>query len=101
MCVQIHHIFPKALLKRAGISRKDRDETANLAFLAARPNRKISMRPPNEYLAEIADRHPERLEAQSVPTNRELWRVERYQEFLAARREMLAARVNDLIANPL
>ena len=35
--IQIHHVFPKALLKKAGVSRKDRDEIANLAFLAARP----------------------------------------------------------------
>src|SRR2546426_5359484 len=39
-----------AVLKKAGASRKDRDEIANLAFLAARPNKKISNRPPEEYL---------------------------------------------------
>lgn len=99
--IQIHHIFPKAVLKRASVLRKDRDEVANLAFLAARPNRKIGMRPPSEYLPEIADRHPERLEAQGVPMDRRLWNVERYQDFLAARRELLAARVNELIADPV
>jgi hypothetical protein len=57
--VQVHHIFPKAQLKKIGVSRKDRDEIANLAFLAARPNRQISARPPGEYLKEIAEIHPD------------------------------------------
>ena len=99
--IQVHHVFPKALLKKAGVSRRDRDEIANLSFLAARPNRKISSRPPEEYLAEIAEKHPGRLEAQSIPMDRKLWRLERFQEFLAARREMLAAAVNELIKNPV
>ncbi len=99
--IQVHHIFPKALLKKAGVSRKDRDEIANLAFLAARPNRKISNRPPEEYLAEIADKHPGRLEAQSIPMDGELWHLERFEDFLASRRQMLAVAVNELIRGPV
>jgi hypothetical protein len=98
--VQVHHIFPKALLKEAGISRKDRDEIANLAFLAARPNRQISKRPPEEYLAEIARHHPGRLEAQCIPMDRNLWKLENFGRFLIARRQLLAAAVNELIENP-
>ena len=98
--IQIHHIFPKALLKAQGVRRKDIDEIANLAFLAAKPNRQISKRPPEEYLAEIADKHPERLESQSIPMDRGLWRLDRFQPFLDARRELLAQAVNDLITNP-
>ncbi len=99
--VQVHHIFPKGLLKRAGVARKDRDEIANLAFLAARPNRQISNRPPEQYLAEIAANHPQRLEAQSIPMDRELWRLENFERFLAARRKLLAAGINELLKNPL
>jgi len=98
--VQVHHIFPKALLKEAGVSRKDRDEIANLAFLAARPNRKIAARPPEEYLAEIADKHSDRLEAQGIPMNRALWRLDHFQEFLSTRRDLLARGINDLIQSP-
>lgn len=99
--IQVHHIFPKAVLKRAGYVRKDRDEIANLAFLTAKPNRQISQRPPSEYLPEIAERHPDRLVAQCIPMDRDLWRLERFQDFLAARRETLAAAVNQLVNNPL
>jgi len=99
--IQIHHVFPKALLKKAGVSRKDRDEIANLAFLAARPNRKISNREPAIYLAEIADKNSKRLEAQCIPMDKKLWRLDRFQDFLSARRAMLASAVNDLIQNPV
>jgi hypothetical protein len=99
--IQTHHVFPKALLKQAGVARKDRDEIANLAFLAARPNRKISVRPPEEYLAEIAEKHPDRLQAQSIPMDRALWRLDRFQDFLARRRELLSAAINELIERPV
>jgi len=99
--IQIHHVFPKALLKTAGVSRKDRDEIANLAFLAARPNRKISNRPPDQYLAEIAERHPGRLEAQCIPMDRSIWKLDCFQDFLAARRELLAKAINDLMDSPV
>lgn len=99
--IQVHHIFPKALLRAARVSRKDRDEIANLAFLAARPNRKISARPPEQYLSEIADKHPDRLDVQCIPMDRSLWELERFQDFLAARRELLAKGINDLIENPV
>ncbi len=98
--VEVHHIFPKALLKKEGIRRKDRDEIANLAFLAARPNKKISNRPPEEYLAEIAEKHGGRLEAQSVPMDRSLWRLDRFQDFLAARRLLLSRAVTELVEAP-
>jgi hypothetical protein len=98
--IQVHHIFPKALLKEIGVSRKDRDEIANLAFLAAKPNRQISKRPPEQYLAEIAIQHADRLAAQCIPTDRALWKLENYQRFLAARRELLARGVEELLENP-
>lgn len=99
--VQTHHVFPKAILDAARVSRKDRDEIANLAFLGAKPNRKISKRPPEEYLPEIAERTPERLEAQCIPMDHSLWRLDRFQDFLAERRRLLAQAVNDLIEKPV
>lgn len=98
--IQVHHIFPKALLKQLGAARRDRDEIANLAFLAAKPNRKIAARPPELYLDEIARHDPERLISQSIPMDRDLWKLDRFQDFLAARRSLLAQSVNDLLRNP-
>lgn len=98
--VQVHHIFPKQILNAKKVPLEKRDEIANLAFLAARPNRQISATPPKEYLADIANSHPERLISQCVPMNRALWRVERFDDFLKERRKLLAERINGLIENP-
>lgn len=98
--IEIHHIFPKALLKEKGERRKDRDEIANLAFLMARPNKQISKREPFEYLSEIAEKHPDRLIAQSVPMDRKLWKLDRFQDFLQARRQLLAEAVSKLLQDP-
>ncbi len=95
--IQTHHIFPKKILKEAGISRKDQDEIANLAFLNAKPNRNIAATSPEEYLKEITNNNPERLIAQYIPMDPVLWKVENYQKFLETRREMLAEAVNKLL----
>ena len=96
--IQTHHIFPKKVLKESGISRKDRDEIANLAFLSAKPNRNISSSRPEEYLKKIVNSNPERLKAQHIPMDQDLWKVENFQKFLEARRKMLAEAVNKLLA---
>ncbi|HYF15521.1 MAG TPA: DUF262 domain-containing protein [Phycisphaerales bacterium] len=95
--IEDHHIFPKALLRRAGVRRKDIDEMANLAFLTSRPNKKIGKKPPHEYLLDIPR---DRLASQCVPLDPALWRVERYQDFLTERRRLLANAMNALIENP-
>lgn len=99
--LQVHPIFPRALLRKAGVPQRQREEIANLMFLAAPPGEALQRLGPEAYLADVAARHPERLKAQSVPLRRELWRVERYPEFLAARRELLAKAINQLLDDPL
>lgn len=96
--IEVHHIFPKAVLKREGVSRHDRDEIANLVFLAAKPNKTISATLPEKYLPTIP---VDRLKAQCVPTDPSLWKLERYHDFLATRRGLLAAAINELIAEPM
>lgn len=88
--LQVHHIFPKALLRKAGYDRGDINALANFCFLTQDTNIKIGMRDPAVYLPEVAAKHPGVLESQWIPTDPELWRVERYHDFLAARRELLA-----------
>ena len=95
--IQIHHIFPKKILKENGINRRDRDEIANLAFLGAKPNRRISASLPEKYLNEIVKSHPERLESQCIPIDKSLWKIENFQKFLEERRQLLAKAVNKLL----
>lgn len=97
--IEYHHIFPKKLLNARGVDRYTRDEMANIAFLGQKANRRILARKPTDYLAEIAEHDPARLEAQFVPMDRQLWELERYEDFLAARRQLLADAMNQEIGN--
>ena len=96
--VEYHHIFPKKLLNDRGVDRYLRDEMANLAFLGQKANNRIRARKPSEYLCEIADHDSARLEAQLVPMDRSLWELDRFDDFLTVRRQMLANAMNQVIA---
>ncbi len=95
--LEVHHLFPKALLQQAGHARPARNALANFAFLTFDSNRMLGNRSPNEYFEESELRHPGALASQWIPADPELWRVERYEDFLAARRELLAEAANDLL----
>lgn len=48
--IEFHHIFPKAYLKKYGMIDKTMiDDIANLAFIGAETNKKISARAPSDY----------------------------------------------------
>lgn len=76
-----------------------RDEMANLAFLSQKANKQITAREPQVYLAEIAEHDPARLEAQCVPMDRSLWVMDRFEDFLEVRRELLAKAMNNVLAS--
>jgi hypothetical protein len=92
--IQYHHIFPKAVLREAGYERGEINEIANLAFIAGRTNQKIGRKPPEVYFPKVIERRgAEALEAQLIPLDQELWKVENYRAFLAWRRDQLAAAI--------
>lgn len=105
-----HHIFPQAVLYGGGYSSSDRvhkqmvNEIANLAFLTKQANIKISAADPLAYLKAIKRRDPRALEAQFIPMDESLWTVEKFPEFLAARRALIAKGINafmdGLLAEP-
>ncbi len=95
--LEYHHIFPKALLKTRYDLRQDSrviNQVANLAFLSARANGRISSQAPSEYLSTI---EPSRLVAQSVPMDSALWTLDQYEEFTLRRRTQLANEINNLL----
>ncbi|MFF4149124.1 DUF262 domain-containing protein [Streptomyces sp. NPDC001651] len=95
--LQVHHIFPKALLYKQDYSRADVNAVANFCFLTQDTNLKIGAREPVEYLEEIESRMPGALASQWIPMDRDLWQVSAYHDFLAARRELLARAANDFL----
>jgi hypothetical protein len=92
--LQVHHIFPKAVLYDAGYSRSQVNAVANFCFLTQDTNLAIGKRRPADYFAEAESKHPGVLASQWIPDDQALWQIERYPDFLAARRELLAAAAN-------
>jgi hypothetical protein len=96
--VEHHHIFPKALLKKADYETGEINEIANMAFVTGGTNRSISAHPPEKYLSEIVGTQGKRaLELHCVPTSPERWSIDGYRVFLEERRAALAKTINDFM----
>jgi hypothetical protein len=97
--IQYHHVFPKSLLRDANYDKKEINEIANMAFIGGRANRRISNKEPKIYFTKevIPARGEEALVSQLIPTDESLWDIPRYQDFLAYRREAIAAAINAFI----
>lgn len=101
--IHSHHIFPTSYLYAHGydadnhLHRKIVNEIANRAYLTADTNLAISNMAPEEYLPEIETKYPGALAKQFIPMQPELWKVERFPEFLEARRLLIATKYNDYL----
>lgn len=101
--IHSHHIFPVSKLYENGfssISHVDRqlvNAIANRAFLTGQTNWDIQNRLPEEYLPEVEERFPGSLSSQFIPMDTQLWRLERYRDFLGARRELIAKGLNQYL----
>lgn len=99
--LEVHHIFPKAQLYKAGHQRSEVNAVANFCFQTKGTNLNISDKRPEVYFAEIEERHPGALASQWIPMDKALWRIEAYRDFLEARRGLLAAASNAQMAQLL
>ena len=98
--LQFHHIFPKAFLKvqYPQLRRTQINDIANLAFIGGKTNRKISDKAPKDYLTKYIDADSSQFEKQCIPTEASLLDKDSYEEFLKARRQLIAERINDLLS---
>ncbi len=97
--IQVHHVFPQALLRKANYELSEINEIANFAFIGGGSNRSISDKAPEVYLPKILEARGEvALEGQRIPNSPELWRVSNYRAFLAERRALLAECVNEFVS---
>ena len=94
--LDVHHIFPKDLLYKAGKTKSIVNALANYAFLTKETNIEISNLPPEEYLPVYMERCPGAVESHWIPVNRDLWKIDNY-ELLSERRILLAKAANDLL----
>jgi len=92
--LEVHHIFPKAQLYKRNHRRADVNALANFCFLTKDTNLNISDRLPEEYFPEVEASHPGALASQWIPMDPSLWKLDRYLDFLEARKALLAAEAN-------
>jgi hypothetical protein len=91
--VEYHHIHPRATLKQQ-YTKAEINDLANLAFISAKANRKISDRSPVDYFVELSNTE---LDSHLVPRNADLRGAAAYPEFAAARRALLAEAMTSLL----
>lgn len=105
----VHHIFPRDLLKKAGLSRSQYNQIANYAYTQEEINIKIGNKPPQTYLGHVLDQckgGPAKygaianmktlranLAANCLPETVFEMDQSRYDEFLKARRQLMAAKI--------
>lgn len=95
--LQFHHIFPKALLKKASITR-EADDISNLAFIGGKTNRAISDKSPLIYFPPLIEKSGQgAFDAQCIPTDLELLDTTKYKDFLSERRKRITSRLNEYL----
>lgn len=95
--LELHHIFPKNLLYKAGHARPEVNALANFTFLTKVTNLEVTNRDPAEYIPHYEKRHPGVLASHWIPMDPALWKIENYSEFLAERRRLLADAANQFL----
>ena len=105
----IHHIFPRDLLKKAGLTRSQYNQIANYAYTQEKINIKIGNKPPRAYFADIqaqcsggpmkygaiadADTLKANLAANCVPESIMDMDVGQFDDFLSQRRQLMAGKI--------
>ncbi|MEQ3553255.1 DUF262 domain-containing protein [Pseudonocardia nematodicida] len=92
--IEVHEIFPKAELVKAGYSRAEVNAIANFAFVGPASGTQLSGADPASYLGSL---DPAARQSQWIPDDPALWTIENYRAFLDARRELLAAAATGLM----
>ena len=98
--IEYHHIFPRAVLKKAGYTRMEINDPRNIAVISEYTNRKQKHREPEDYFNDrslITD--PERLFSQFVPReDKQLWKVKNYKKFLEERGKLITEKLNKFVS---
>ncbi len=95
--LHVHHVFPKKRLYEKGYHRSQVNSLANFCLLTAECNQALGARRPQDYFPEVESENPGVLGSQWIPDAEALWSTDRYLDFLAARRTLLAEAANELL----
>lgn len=94
-----HYIFSHKVLKGVGFDDPQRTNAVANRSILGQPAPREHRVSPAEYLPRVDEDQPGALRTQSVPMDRELWEPERFLDFLAARRRLLADAINAYVAS--
>ncbi|MBU0508459.1 DUF262 domain-containing protein [bacterium] len=96
---EYHHIFPKAFLRKRGIAASRINSMANICFLASSSNKKISSKPPSDYISSVVpqDEKKEILESNLMPLKNEVYSKDDYDQFLEERARIMIAYLDSLL----
>jgi hypothetical protein len=105
----IHHLFPKDYLKKNGLDRSKYNQIANYAYMQSEINIKVGSKSPREYFEVINNQISEQnlqisgistledlecnLEMNCVPISIDNMSIQHYDDFLYARRRMMANKI--------
>ena len=105
----VHHIFPRDLLKKKGLTRGQYNQIANYVYTQSEINIKIGNKPIEEYLKEVKEQCNggelkyggitdfnsiiENFKQNAVPLDIFEMTMEDYQEFLTQRRKLMAEKM--------
>jgi len=97
------HVFPYSKLEKIGYGKENRvkyafaQELTNRAILTQVANRTKSSADPDTYLKNVQSKFPNALELQCIPPDQSLWTLSNYEQFLEARRRLLAKELNTFL----
>jgi len=105
----IHHIFPKNYLQRAGLGRGDYNQIANFVYLQQEVNVRVGAKAPKEYFGEILnqceggdlqyggiidkDKLLNNLEENAIPMDVFKMDISDYEDFLEKRKRLMAKKI--------
>lgn len=89
--LQVHHFFPQSLLYDHGYSSEQINTFANYTIINKDTNLDILDEDPATYIKRLKIKKND-LQDQCIPLDKSLWTVNKYEDFLAVRRNLLAKR---------
>lgn len=105
----IHHIFPRNLLKKADLKKSQYNQIANFAYVQQEINIKIDDRPPAKYIGDVFNQCEtnkpvygailekeqllKNLRENCLPTDLEAYALDNYENFLKQRRIEMAKKI--------
>jgi hypothetical protein len=96
--LQFHHIFPKAVLSKAGYTPREADDISNLAFIGGKTNRVISDKQPKDYFIDLIQKNgTDCFKKQEIPLDDHLLITDAYKEFLKIRRQKIVSKINEFL----